>query len=114
MPLEPKEVTELLRGASCRGLDAYQQRLLAGRCRGTSFADVAAVWGYSESNVRYAFRAIEDIVLGHLGLEHDIALMTSWFDLHLECCLPIARDFTERGAVFAPPFPERSVRRQTA
>lgn len=108
MPLEPRGVTGLLQGACCHGLDEYQQRLLAARCRGTSFAGIAAVWGYSESNVRYTFRTIEDIVLGHLGFEHDIALITAWFDLHVGCCLSIARDLMERDAVFAAPPPDRA------
>lgn len=106
MPLEPADIFSLLRDARCDTLDPYQQQLIAARFGGGALPEeIAKVWGYSAQTIYPDLHRIADIVLGHTGLEFNPVLLARWFDLHLDDCLPIARDLIQKRAVFSGPPP---------
>ena len=106
MPLEPADVFGLPRDARCDTLDAYQQNLLAARFgAGATPEDIAEAWGYSPQTIYRDLRRITDIVLGHTGLDTNPVLMARWFDMHLDDCLPVARELIEKRTVLTRPPP---------
>lgn len=111
MPVEPADVFNLLREARCDTLDAFQQQLLAARYgAGATAEEVAEAWKYSPQAIYQALHTVGDIVLGRTGLPTDAAIMTRWFDMHLED-MPVARDVIARRVVFTAPPPPHQRRR---
>ena len=58
--------------------------------------------GLTPEVVRRRFERLEDIILGPTGAKRDLAVVTQWFNRHLDCesrCLTHARMLIEKGIV---------------
>lgn len=103
MALEPAGLGELLATHHIPGLSDSDQRILAARCWGCSTSELATIVSLTPEVVRRRFERIEDIILGPTGLRRDLAVVTQWFNRHIDCerqCLAPAKMLIEKGIVY--------------
>ena len=103
MALEPAELGELLAAHHISWFSETEQWLLAARCSGGSNSELAPIVGLTPEVVRRRFERLEDIILGPTGAKRDPAVVTQWFNRHLDCerrCLAHARMLIKKGIVY--------------
>ena len=103
LAIEPTELRLLFAGHHLPALTDFDQRLLAARCWGCSNAGMAPIVGYTPDALRRLFERLEDKIVAPTGLHRDLALVTQWFNLHLNCerqCLSHAKMLIEKRIVY--------------
>ncbi len=101
--LEPIELATLLATHHIPGLNDGDQQILAARCWGCSNSELATIVSLTPEVVRRRFERIEDTILGPTGLKRDLALVTQWFNQHIDCerqCLTHAKMLIEKRIVY--------------
>lgn len=104
MTVEPAELGSILAGHHLPALGEFEQRILTARCWGRGNSDLATIVGYAPDALRRVFERLEDIIVGPTGMKRDLALVTQWFNQHLDCekqCLSYAKTLIEKRIVYA-------------
>lgn len=98
--LASAEIIGRLRLAHAPNLPEDTQRTIAARLMAGSTKDAGKRLFLSPRAYRDHLAAAEDIVLAPTGLMRDVAYITLWFMLHLECCTAFGWMLIEASAVF--------------
>lgn len=83
---QPGEVLRVLGKHHVRGLNDYQQRLIAAICVGWAPPDIAAASGRSSKSVYRHMRELACHVLDPVGFEPTRDFLRTWAELHATCC----------------------------
>lgn len=98
---QPGEVLRVLARRHVRGLDDYQQRLIAAIGVGRAPPDIAAASGRSSKSVYRHIRELACHVLDPVGFEPTRDFLRTWAELHATCCCAGAFRMLADDAVFA-------------
>ena len=103
MTVEPAELGPILAAHHLPALGEFEQRILTARCWGCGNSDLATIVDYAPDALRRLFERLEDVILGPTGMKRDLALVTQWFNQHLNCerqCLAHAKMLIEKRIVY--------------